>query len=120
MTAHTSIKTSGNVLDVQVHKDIVVVSVDCIRAPGSTQEWRSSPIASNTLEAFQLKQGTTEWEAVSDYQLVSTINATGTLPVILADGVEEKEKEKKALNDVFYGLENLRKQTSWEGEATVF
>ncbi|KAL4762910.1 putative tRNA methyltransferase [Aspergillus foveolatus] len=120
MTAHTSIKTSGNVLDVQVHKDIVFVSVDCIRTPGSMQEWRSSPIASNTLEAFQLKQGTAEWEAVTDYQLVSTINATGTLPVTLADGVEEKEKEKKALNDVFYGLENLRKQTSWEGEATVF
>lgn len=119
MTAHTSIKTSGNVLDVQVHKDIVVVSVDCIRTPGSMQEWRSSPIASNTLEAFQLKQGTTEWEAVTDYQLVSTINATGTLPVILAGGVEEKDK-KKALNDVFYGLEHLRKQTSWEGEATVF
>ncbi|KAL6232990.1 hypothetical protein BDW75DRAFT_8674 [Aspergillus navahoensis] len=118
MTPHTPIKTSGNILDAQVHRDTVVVSVDCIRVPGSTQEWRSSPATPNTLlEAFQLKQSATEWESVSD-QLVSTINATGTTPVILADGAEEKEKT--ALNGVFYGLENLRKQTSWEGEATVF
>ncbi|KAL4982349.1 hypothetical protein BDW68DRAFT_192230 [Aspergillus falconensis] len=118
MTPHTPINTSGNVLDAQFHKDTAVVSVDCIRTPGSTQEWRSSLATPNTLlEAFQLKQGTIEWESVSG-QMVSTINATGTLPVILADGAEEKEKT--ALNGVFYGLENLRKQTSWEGEATVF
>ncbi|KAL4977228.1 hypothetical protein BDW66DRAFT_133088 [Aspergillus desertorum] len=120
MTLHTPIKTSGNILDAQVHRDRVVVSVDCIRAPGSTQEWRSCPTTPNTLlEAFQLKQGTTEWDSVSD-QMISTINATGTLPVVLADVADEKEKEKTALNGVFYWLENLRKQTSWEGEATVF
>ncbi|KAL5000791.1 hypothetical protein BDV10DRAFT_28436 [Aspergillus recurvatus] len=118
MTPHTPIKTSSNILDVQVHKDTIVVSVDGIRTSGSTQEWRSSPATPTTfIEAFQLKPSKTEWESVSD-QMVSTINATGTLPVILADGAEEKEKT--ALNGVFYGLENLRKQTSWEGEATVF
>ncbi|RDW61802.1 putative tRNA methyltransferase [Aspergillus mulundensis] len=115
MTPHKPIQTSGNILDVEVHMNTVLVSVDCIRAPGSTQEWRSAT-STTLLEAFQLKQGTTEWESVSD-QMLGTINATGTVPVGLTEGAEEKEKE--ALNGVLYGLENLRKH-GWAGEETVF
>ncbi|KAL4902321.1 hypothetical protein BDW74DRAFT_158362 [Aspergillus multicolor] len=115
MTPHTPIETSGNILDIEVHASTVLVSVDCIRTPGSTQEWRSAT-STTLLETFQLKQGTTEWESVAD-QMIGTINATGTVSLSLTEGAEEKEKE--ALNGVLYGLENLRKH-GWAGEATVF
>ncbi|KAL4779291.1 hypothetical protein BJX76DRAFT_341244 [Aspergillus varians] len=125
MTPHQPIKTSGNILDVQVCEDIntVLISVDSIREPGSTQEWRSSPDSPATLlEAFRLKQGSTgstiEWESVSD-PMISTINAAGTLPVLLSEKAEQKEKT--ALNNSLYGLENLRKKLSddQDGERSV-
>ncbi|KAI9372803.1 WD40-repeat-containing domain protein [Aspergillus egyptiacus] len=109
LTPHESLKANGNILDLQVREDIntLLLAVDCIREPGSTQEWRSTPSSPATfLEAFQLK-GETEspqWDTVSD-TMISTMNASGTIPV-----PEAGEKEKQALNNSLYSLENLRKK----------
>ncbi|KAL4912038.1 hypothetical protein BDW62DRAFT_195565 [Aspergillus aurantiobrunneus] len=113
MTPQQSIKTSGNILDVQVRKDnnTVLISVDCVREPGSAQEWRSSPVSPATLlEAFRLKQGTgahVDWEPLSD-PMLSIINAAGSSSVSLSGNAEQKEKT--ALNDSLYALEKLRKK----------
>ncbi|KAL4808666.1 hypothetical protein BDV18DRAFT_132873 [Aspergillus unguis] len=121
MTAHQPIKASGNVLDVQFHPgtNTVIVSTDCIRSPGSTQEWRSSPASPATLiETFQVKQGSgseTEWEAISD-ALITGVNAAGTSNVSLSENSEQKEKT--ALNTSLYSLENLRKK-QWDEEANL-
>ncbi len=106
-------KASGNILDVQVSEDTnaVVVSVDCIREPGSTQEWRPSPVSPISLvEAFRMKQGSgsrLDWESISD-AVINTINGAGTSPLSLsADG---DRKQKSALNNSLYTLGNLRKK----------
>lgn len=113
ITPQDPVQASGNVLDVQVSEDAntVLISVDCIREPGSTQEWRSSPVPSaSLLEAFRLKQGSRnklEWESVSD-AVINTINEAGTSPVSLpADG---DHKQKAALNNSLYTMTNLRKK----------
>lgn len=121
MTPHLPIDTPGNVIDVQFlpGTNTVFVSVDCIREPGSVQEWRPSPPSPSTLlEAYQVKQGhgsETEWESVSS-ALTSNINAAGTLPVSLPEGAGQK---KTALNNSLYVLENLRKKQS-DDEGSVF
>ncbi|KAL2823189.1 hypothetical protein BDW59DRAFT_149062 [Aspergillus cavernicola] len=117
ITPHQPLKTSGNILDVHVREDIntVLISVDCIREPGSTQEWRSTPVSPATLlEAFQLKQDTEmpEWETVSD-SMISTINASETEVV----SATTESKEKAVLNNSLYGLEHLRKKYFGEDDA---
>lgn len=89
----------------------MLVSIDCIREAGSTQEWRSSPVLpASLLEAFRLKQGSgskLEWESISD-AVINAINDAGTSSVSLsADG---DQKQKTALNDSLYTLANLRKK----------
>ncbi|KKK11992.1 hypothetical protein P175DRAFT_0555990 [Aspergillus ochraceoroseus IBT 24754] len=110
LTAQEPIKVSGNVLNLQTVEGsgAVLVSVDTIHEPGSTQEWRShSPSPSALLEAFRPKPGAekVEWESVTD-TMVRTINSTGTSTI----SVDAGEKEKKELNNSLYSWENLRKK----------
>ncbi|KAL5338981.1 hypothetical protein BJX70DRAFT_180942 [Aspergillus crustosus] len=104
LTPFAPIKTTGNILDIQTvpESQTILISVDTVRAPGSTQEWRSTP-TKIFLEAFRLTaEG--EWESAAD-EVVNSINSAGTVPVSVA-----AEKERKAANSSVYGLENLRKK----------
>ncbi|KAL4864126.1 hypothetical protein BDV12DRAFT_176637 [Aspergillus spectabilis] len=108
LTPLTTLKTTGNILDIQPIPEThtVLISLDTIREPGSTQEWRAT--ATNTfLEAFRLT-GQGMWESTAD-EVVSGINALGTVPVYVSG------EERKAANGSVYGLENLRKRVG-EGE----
>ncbi|KAL3481228.1 hypothetical protein BJX99DRAFT_219380 [Aspergillus californicus] len=115
LTPEQPLKTTGNILDIQPREDIntVLISVDNIRQPGSTQEWRSSPSPAPLLEAFQLKPGTeiSEWTTVSD-NMLSTINASNTVAI----SATTEGKDKTALNNSLYGLENLRKKAFGEDD----
>ncbi|KAL2863867.1 putative tRNA methyltransferase [Aspergillus lucknowensis] len=119
LTPHNTIKTTSNILDVQIRPEIntVLISVDCIREPGSTEDWQSAPASSSTLlEAYCLKQGngTLEWEPVTD-ALINSVNAAGTSNV----ASDAEQKAKTALNNSLYGLENLRKAFREEDAGSV-
>lgn len=110
MKTQASIQLSGNVLDLTpVEKDnTILVSVDSIRQPDSTQEWRTSPSSPSTLiEAFHIKSGTDslEWEPTAA-SVTDKINSTGTEEV----PATTEEKQRKELNDSLYGLGHLRKR----------
>jgi hypothetical protein len=104
-----SIQLSGNVLDVTgiPSKGTVAISVDTVREPSSTDSWKSSSTAPQTLlESFQVKssQGTLTWNPADD-SMTAGINAAGTadLPPNL------EAKDKKTFDDYLYTLVNLRK-----------
>ncbi|KAJ5315010.1 hypothetical protein N7476_005317 [Penicillium atrosanguineum] len=104
-----TIQLSGNVLDVTgiTSKGTISVSVDTVREASSTEMWKSSPSASQTLiESFQVSSspGTLTWSPADD-SMTTEINAAGTtdLPASL-DG-----KDKKTFDDCLYTLGNLRK-----------
>ncbi|GKZ19099.1 tRNA (guanine-N(7)-)-methyltransferase non-catalytic subunit trm82 [Aspergillus brasiliensis] len=110
LNAQASIQLSGNVLDLTtVEKDsTILVSVDTVRQPDSTQEWRASPSSPSTLvEAFRIKTGADrfEWEPTA-VSVTDKINSTGTeeIPATV------EEKQRKELNDSLYGLGHLRKR----------
>ncbi|KAL3454815.1 hypothetical protein BJX65DRAFT_261462 [Aspergillus insuetus] len=117
LTTQKPLTTSGNVLDVQPHPtaNTLIISVDNIREPGSTQDWRSAPASSQTLlETFTLKKGgeTLEWESAPS-ALTDNINAAGTSTV--SAGADKKAQT--ASNTSLYGLENLRKKTYGDDDA---
>ncbi|PYH96399.1 tRNA methyltransferase [Aspergillus ellipticus CBS 707.79] len=109
LNSQPHIQLSGNVLGLtSIEKDnTVLVSVDSIREPDSTQEWRVSPPSPSTvIEAFRVKSGTSlEWEPAAT-SVTETINSTGTseVPATTAD------KQRKELNDSLYNLGHLRKR----------
>ncbi|KAJ0413444.1 hypothetical protein BJY00DRAFT_296870 [Aspergillus carlsbadensis] len=117
LTTQNSLTTSGNILDVQPHPtaNTLIISVDNINEPGSTQDWRSACASSQTLiEAFTLEQGaeTLKWESASG-SLTDNINSTGTSAV----SAGPDKKAQAALNTSLYGLENLRKKTYGDDDA---
>ncbi|PWY85301.1 tRNA methyltransferase [Aspergillus eucalypticola CBS 122712] len=110
LKTQASIQLSGNVLDLTpVEKDnTILVSVDSIRQPDSTQEWRANPASPSTLvEAFHVKTGSDslEWEPTAT-SVTDKINSTGTEEV----PATTEEKQRKELNDSLYGLGHLRKR----------
>jgi tRNA (guanine-N(7)-)-methyltransferase subunit TRM82 len=110
MKAQKPIELSGNVLDVaSIEKDnMIVVSVDCIRQKGSTQEWRENPTSpSNLIESFRVKPGTEslEWEPVTE-TLAANINSSGSSDI----PADTDTKRRKLLNGALYSLGNLRKK----------
>lgn len=111
LKAQSPIQLSGNVLDVTTigTKGIVVVSVDCVRQAGSTQEWRTSPTSPQTLlESFRMKTGSEalEWEPTQE--LAATVNSGGTADITAA----AEGKAQKELNESVYIMGNLRKKTA--------
>jgi tRNA (guanine-N(7)-)-methyltransferase subunit TRM82 len=87
----------------------LVVSVDAVRAPGSTDTWKESPVSAQSLtECLQIgiSDGGLKW-AVSEDSRTACINASGT------SGLSAKldAKQKKAIDDTLYNLGNLRKRT---------
>ncbi|PYI03656.1 hypothetical protein BO78DRAFT_374777 [Aspergillus sclerotiicarbonarius CBS 121057] len=110
LKAQNPIQLSGNVLAVTpIEKDnTILVSVDPIRQPDTTQEWRASPSSPSTLiEAFHIKSSTDtlEWEPAAA-SVTEKINSTGTDEVLATT----EEKQRKELNDSLYGLGHLRKR----------
>jgi tRNA (guanine-N(7)-)-methyltransferase subunit TRM82 len=88
-------------------KGTVAVSVDTVREPSSTDSWKSSSTAPQTLlESFQVNfsQGDLTWNPADD-SMTAGINAAGTadLPTSL------EAKDKKTFDDYLYTLVNLRK-----------
>lgn len=105
-----TIQLSGNVLDLTGIESTasVVIAVDTIREPGSTNAWKSGPGAPQRLiESFRfsLGQGSLKLVAAED-SMASNINSTGTadLPASL------DAKQKKAFDDSLYNLVNLQKK----------
>jgi tRNA (guanine-N(7)-)-methyltransferase subunit TRM82 len=110
LKAQNSIQAAGNVLDLTVpaESSSIVVSVDAVREPGSTQEWRTTaPSPSTLVEAFRLKPASEglDWEPTSD-AITAQINSEGTSEI----SADLEEKQKKELNDSLYSLGNLRKK----------
>ncbi|KAJ5678423.1 uncharacterized protein N7477_004056 [Penicillium maclennaniae] len=104
-----TVQLSGNVLDVTVipSKGTICVSVDTVREPGSTETWKSSPGASQTLiETIQVSsfQGSLTWSPADD-SMTAEINAAGTTDL----STSLDEKDKKTFDDYLYTLVNLRK-----------
>ena len=85
----------------------ISVSVDTVREPSSTETWKASPGASQTLiESFQVRssQGILTWSPADD-SMTTRINAAGTTELSASlDG-----KDKKTFDDYLYTLVNLRK-----------
>ncbi|KAJ5586761.1 tRNA (guanine-N(7)-)-methyltransferase non-catalytic subunit trm82 [Penicillium hispanicum] len=103
-----TIQCSGNVLDVAGidSRGSLVVSVDAVREPGSTNTWNSTPGA--LLEAFQITHGPSglAFNSTED-PLVTNINSNGSSELSTAIDA----KKKKELDDSLYNLGNLRKRT---------
>lgn len=111
MKAQPSIQALGNVLDVTTLEDdnsTVLISVDPIREPGSTQTWRAEP-SITLVEGFRAKVegGAVEWTPAAE-TIVAQVNSTGTSEV--SASAATNPKQQKALNDALYGLGNLRKK----------
>lgn len=107
MKLQDTIQISGNVLDLAGidSRGTIAVSVDTVREPGSTNTWKSSPGAPQTLvECFQASAGqdSLKWIPAEDPMAVN-INLIGTAD--LAASLEAKQK-----NDSLYTLVNLRKR----------
>ncbi|KAJ5911828.1 tRNA (guanine-N(7)-)-methyltransferase non-catalytic subunit trm82 [Penicillium subrubescens] len=105
------IQLSGNVLDLTTldSNGSIVVSVDAVRAPGSTDTWKESPASAQILtECLQISitDGGLKW-AVCEDSRTACINAgvTSGLSATL------DAKQKKAIDDTLYNLGNLRKRT---------
>lgn len=110
LKAQNPIHLSGNALDVTSlgTNGELVVSVDCVREAGSTQEWRTNPASLQTLlESFRAKAGpeVLEWEPV--HESTAIINSDGTSNITLP----VDEKQRKELNESLYSMGNLRKKT---------
>lgn len=87
----------------------VVVSVDAVREPGSTDMWKESPVSPQTLtECLQISisDGGLKW-AVSKDSRTACLNAGGTSGL----SATLDAKQKKAIDDALYNLGNLRKRT---------
>lgn len=87
---------------------MILVSVDSVREPESTQAWRTNPSSAQTLvEAFRVKSATDglEWEPVTE-GMASSVNSEGTsdIPATIP------EKQKQEMNESLYNLENIRKR----------
>lgn len=114
LKAQNPIHLSGNALDVtSVETDgEIVVSVDCVREVGSTQEWRTNPASSQTLlESFRVKVGpeVLEWEPV--HEPTAFINSGGTSDITVPSEGKQQGKLQKELNESLYTAGNLRKKT---------
>lgn len=110
LKAQAPIHLSGNALDVtsvEATGDIVV-SVDCVRETGSTQQWKTTPVSPQTLlESFRVKAGpeTLEWSPV--HEVTTTVNSEGTSDIT----VPAEGKQRKELDESLYSMGNLRKKT---------
>lgn len=82
--------------------------MDCVREPGSTQQWKASPASPQTLlESFRVKAGpeTLEWSPVHD--MAAVVNSEGTSDIT----VPAEGKQRKELDESLYSMGNLRKKT---------
>lgn len=106
-----SIQLSGNILDVTGldSHGAIIVSVDNVREPGSTETWKSSPSTPQILlESFQAttKEGSLKWNPTTDDVFVTAINAAGTSPI----PTDADDKQKKTLDGALYSMSVLRKR----------
>ena len=84
----------------------IVVSVDNMREPGSTDTWKSSP--GDFLEALRITSSPSGLKCnLTDDLLVTNINSayTSDLPI------NPVAEEKKAIDEALYSLGSLRKKT---------
>lgn len=90
-------------------QESIAVSVDGVRESGSTNTWKTTPGAPQTLlESFHVKASQEGVEFLrSEDSLALSINSAGTsdLPASL------DAKQKKELDDSLYSLGNLKKKT---------
>ncbi|WEW58272.1 tRNA (guanine-N(7)-)-methyltransferase non-catalytic subunit trm82 [Emydomyces testavorans] len=108
ITARAPIELSGNALDVTAvdRKGTILVSVDNIHSPGTTNELRDSARESPLLQCyFVSSDGEFTWNEGYN-RAVETIN-TSEATDIIAD--TETRKQVEALSGSLYGVENLRK-----------
>ncbi|OOQ84498.1 tRNA (guanine-N(7)-)-methyltransferase non-catalytic subunit trm82 [Penicillium brasilianum] len=106
-----AVQLSGNVLDLASidSQGSVIISLDAVREPGSTDMWKESPVSPQTLTEclhFSISDEGLTW-TVGDDTRTASINAVGTssLPATL------DAKQKKIMDDTLYNLGNLRKRT---------
>lgn len=110
LNAQVPIQLSGNALDLASMEATgdLVVSVDCVREPESTQQWKTTPASPQTLlESFHAKAGpaTLEWNPV--HEMTTTVNSEGTSDLTApAEG-----KQRQELDESLYSMGNLRKKT---------
>lgn len=104
------IQLGGNVLDVVGIESTgsIVVSVDNLREPGSTNTWRSSPGASSSLlESLHINSSQDGLKfGPSEDALAVAINSTGTSEL----SATLDAKQKKELDDSLYSLANMKKK----------
>lgn len=91
----------GNPLDVVIDSDRLYVTTDNIHEPGTTKERRKSTVATARLHCISLASPT---EPQSSSDLEKTLNEH--------DGMQltDDAKELKAVSDLLYNVENLRKR----------
>lgn len=87
----------------------IIVSVDAVREPGSTDTWKESPVSSQILTEYLqigISDGGVKW-AVGEDSRTAGINAAGTSDL----SATLDTKQKKVIDDTLYNLGNLRKRT---------
>jgi len=91
----------GNPLDVVVDSDRLYVTIDNIHEPGTTKERRKSTVATPRLQCISLSSPT---ERQSSNGLETLLNEYDGMQLI------DDAKEIKAVGDLLYNVENLRKR----------
>lgn len=111
MKFQSLISLSGNVLALTIMEPEgeILVSVDGVREIGSAHAWRTGSSSPQVLlECWKLKSGEDNLEWVDDHNLLTTtINVQGTEEVLATE-----HRQRKELDNVLYGLGNLRKRNS--------
>ncbi|KAJ5179202.1 tRNA (guanine-N(7)-)-methyltransferase non-catalytic subunit trm82 [Penicillium capsulatum] len=106
-----TIKLSGNALEVACveSRESILVSVDGVREPDSTNTWRSNTEGPQALlESFNVKTSQGDLEIVSSEDpLAVGVNSVGTSNLSASLDVKQKE----ALDSSLYSLENLKKKS---------
>ncbi|KAK2765337.1 tRNA (guanine-N(7)-)-methyltransferase non-catalytic subunit trm82 [Arachnomyces sp. PD_36] len=118
LTPCPPIQLSGNVLDVTCLRDsTIIVSIDNLHEPSSTKTTRTKPESPQTLlQAFKLTMGKEALDSVPVLGPTTTsISSQGTGDFFsLSEDEKSKADKRKALGDLLYGIENLRKRRGGE------
>jgi len=91
----------GNPLDVVVGSDRLYVTIDNIHEPGTTKERRKSAVATPRLQCISLSSPT---EPQTSSDLEKLLNEYNDMQLT------DDAKELKAVSDLLYNVENLRKR----------